>query len=379
MTATALSAFASRIDLLMGSGTATFDCTKSHTNNVIGALHHEQFETFTANFDARILRLKKWSEGNIGARAFIVHALNELSSDKNWDGAYSELSAADFIATACNIPANYLSYDQSVPASKTLASEMGMTNIDYDFGIRGGLCYFDVKVLSDKSRQIIESIIKQTKKKLDLNHLQVECFFPSDTDYSEFVNNRATLSSELESALNGGKKPKSIQSKIITDLKYQPVWSSGVYTHATSYSPDKHSETHHKLLFQHAKKFHRTRPSMLVFVHFPWSGEPLVPMQSDDIPKSFFKSMCTKFFYGYDGSSLPGSQVLGKVCTRITADEITRRLAGAIFLEDSSITSEQPNSVNVTASFYMNPRFHRRFLSAPVCLYLHQKAVDLRS
>lgn len=378
MIETALSAFATRIDRLMGRGTAKFDCSKSHTNKIIGALHHDQFETFTANFDARIQRLKKWSEGNVDAQSFIVHALNELSSEKNWDGAYSELSAADFMATTCNIPAKCLSFDKSLSASKTLASEMGMTNIDYDFGVRGGICYLDVKVLSDKSRQIVESIVKQTKKKLGLNQIQILSFFPSDTDYSEFTNNRTSLSAELEAALNGGKKPKSIHSNIITGLKYEPVWNSGVFSHATTYSPDSHGEAHHKLLFQHAKKFHRTRPSMLVFVHFPWSGEPLYPMISEDIPKSFFKSMCTRFFNGYDGSGLLGSQMVGKVQMGITADAITRNLAGAIFLEDTSITSNQPHSANVIASFYMNPRFYRRFLSAPVCLYLRQKALDLR-
>lgn len=362
----------------MGSDTVTFDRTKAHTNTVIGALHHVQFTTFTANFDARIQRLKNWSNGDTNAHGFVAHALNELPSEKNWDGAYSELAAADYIATVCNIPAKYLNFDQSQPASMTLASEMGMTNVDYDFGIRGGLCYLDVKVLSDKSRQIVEGIVKQTKKKLGLEQLQILSFFPTDTDYSEFTDNRAALLTELESSLSGGKKPKSIQSKIIPELKYEPVWNSGVYSHATSYSPDQHADAHHKLLFQHAKKFHRTRPTLLIFVQFPWSGEPLVPMKSEALPKRFFSSMCSRFFTGYDGSRLLGSQLLGKVQTSITADAITRKLAGVIFLEDATITSEQPDSANVTASFYMNPRFHRRFLSAPICLYLRQKAQNLR-
>jgi hypothetical protein len=371
MTQTALSAYATRIDRLMSSDTVKFDRTKAHTNTVIGALHHEQFETFTANFDARIQRLKNWSDGHTNAHRFVAHALN-------WDGAYSELAAADYIATVCNIPAKYLSFDQSQPASMTLASEMGMTNVDYDFGIRGGLCYLDVKVLSDKSRQIVEGIVKQIKKKLGLEQLQILSFFPTDTDYSGLVDNRAALLTELESSLSGGKKPKSIRSKIITELKYEPVWNSGVFSHATSYSPDQHADAHHKLLFQHAKKFHRSRPSLLIFVQFPWSGEALVPMQSEDLPKRFFSSMCSRFFTNYDGSRLLGSQVLGKVQTGITADAITRKLAGVIFLEDAAITSEQPDSANVTASFYMNPRFHRRFLSAPICLYLRQNAQDLR-
>jgi len=145
------------------------------------------------------------------------------------------------------------------------------------------------------------------------------------------------------------------------------------------YSFKQHAETHHRLFFQHAKKFHRTRATLLIFVHFPWSGEKIVPLPWCDVPKQFFRAMCTKFFESYKDSSLPASQFLKNIQPNITADSLTRELAGAVLLEDTTITSQDSNNANVTASYYMNKRFKRRILTIPICLFLRKNAQNLRN
>lgn len=50
--------FASLVDRVFGTGSATFDAVLTHTNNIIGALAHPtEFEAFKKNFEARLKRL----------------------------------------------------------------------------------------------------------------------------------------------------------------------------------------------------------------------------------------------------------------------------------------------------------------------------------
>ena len=259
MSTTDLVAYAARLDKLLGNGTATFDKSKWHTNNVIGALNRKQFSGFTSNFDERVRRLKNWFQGNIKAEQFVIRALNELSSDKNWDGAYAEIAAVDYFATVCKITAKHMDFDVVQPANRTLASEMGMKNIDYDFALCQRFCLIDVKTLSNKSKQIIDSVIHDAKTELGLSNLRVVSFFNADTDYNHLRDNRKLLVHELSRAIVDPKKPTEIRSRVITGLKYQLVWSNGIYSSVSTYSPEQHATKHHTLLFQHAKKFHRRK------------------------------------------------------------------------------------------------------------------------
>lgn len=50
--------FASLVDCIFGTGSATFDTTVQQSNNVIGALAHPtEFATFKKNFEVRLHRL----------------------------------------------------------------------------------------------------------------------------------------------------------------------------------------------------------------------------------------------------------------------------------------------------------------------------------
>ena len=165
--------FASLVERVFGSGAATFDVSVAQSNNVIGALAHAtEFSAFKRNFEARLRRLNSAVMTEPNLRPEVLSAVNRIV-DAGWDGAYAELSALDyFLADEATGPGN-LALDQTVPATETLASEMGMQNANHDLTFPDLGVSLDTKLLSDKTGEILEGIFKDYRASKGIKNLLI--------------------------------------------------------------------------------------------------------------------------------------------------------------------------------------------------------------
>jgi hypothetical protein len=374
---TARKNYASIVDGIFGAGTATFDVDEPRTNNVIGALaSHGQFGEFTANFEQRLRRLAAAVKVDETLRSDIVAALQKIVSSE-WDGAYAELSALDyFLADAATGPGNVV-LDRTVPATDTLASDMGMQNANHDLHFPGLGVSMDTKLLSDKIGGILEGVFKDFRKAKGINSLTILPSFDRDQDFSIYQANRMKLLDELKQEVDVSAKPVRFISQVIPDLSYEFAWSAGVVFGESSYSPVEHAKNHHRLLFTHAKKFSKQEPTVIVFVLFPWADEQV--FYFEDTTKIFCKEFGDQFFSGYLASGDPAKKFNSKFTSSISAGDATKHLSGVLYLMDDAIMAKTPNDLNIKASYLWNPSALHPLAGTPLEASLKARgAVDLR-
>ncbi|WP_208630428.1 hypothetical protein [Ectopseudomonas oleovorans] len=345
--------YALLVDGIFGIGTATFNAADTQSNDVIGALGKPgQFVEFNANFEQRLRRLAASLHADETLRKEILAAINKIVTSE-WDGAYAELCALDyFLADVSTGPGN-VALDRTVPASQTLASEMGMQNANHDMSFPRLGVSMDTKLLSDKIGGILEGIFKDFRNAKNIEKLTILPSYNGDQDFATYQANRKKLLSELIHGVDVNLRPSAFVSKVISGLSYKFGWDTGVLTAASSYSPLEHAKNHHRLLFGHAKKFSKVEPTVIVFVLFPWTGERV--FHFDDSRKPFFKEFGDRFFSDYLSSSDSAKNFNSNIKSAILAGDVTRHLSGILFLEDDSVLAKTPNDLNVKASFLWNP------------------------
>lgn len=353
---TARAHYASLVDSIFGPGTAKFDTSDPTSNEVIGALAHQQFHEFRANFPARLLRLRAALQTDPSLSAEILSAVNRIVTSE-WDGAYAELSALDYFLSAPAAGPGDVELDHTVPAADTLASEMGMQNANHDLAFKRLGVSMDTKLLSDKIGGILDGIFEAFRSAKGIDRLPIIPSYEMGSDYADYASNRNDLLTEMIVGVDVTAEPKEFYSKVIPGLSYTFAWAKGAHFGVSTYSTVEHAKSHHRLLFGHAKKFSRVEPSVITFVIFPWSGEKMLSLTGHD-PEPFFKRFSDHFFKDYIGSPDPAWKYNPKFKTSISAGEVTRHLSGVIFLRDNLIMSPDPTPANVDATFAWNPNAH---------------------
>jgi hypothetical protein len=343
--------YAAFVDKIFGAGSAKLDIAKTDTNNVIGALASEQrFAEFTANFEERLRRINAAIESDPSLREDVIGAVNRVAEDE-WDGAYAELCALDYFLAAPLTGPGHIALDQTVPASDTLASEMGMQNANHDMRLKSLGVSMDTKNLSDKTGQILDGIFEEFRKAKGIKSMMIMPTYDHDDDFKPYATNRPQLLAELVSGVDVKCRTPCLKSQVIPGLAYEFAWNAGAYISESSYSPVEHATRHHTLLFGHIKKFSRTEPTAIVYVMFPWSGESaFLGFGKDTFQTEFGK----QFFNNYLGSADLAKSFNKKVKSNITAADVTKHLSGVIFLDDKSVTAKDPKQINVEASFVWN-------------------------
>ncbi|MBF0548791.1 MAG: hypothetical protein HQM08_30490 [Candidatus Riflebacteria bacterium] len=237
-------------------------------------MNHTQFAAFTTSYKKRLERLNSLYSGH-GNFQDLLNTINQVADDKNWEGAYAEIIANDYLNSNNDWLSEPINLEKTVDATETIAGNLGYQNVNFDGEYKDFNICFDVKILSDKSGIILSGIFKDVQKKTGRSNFSISPEYPLDIDYEEFQNNRKQLLDELLSFLTGDKEPRSISSQVIPDLRYAIMWGSGVLMTESTYNPYLHAKNHHNLLFKHAKKFSKVNPSLIIFVIFPWFSEKI--------------------------------------------------------------------------------------------------------
>ncbi|MCV6795644.1 tRNA-dependent cyclodipeptide synthase [Achromobacter ruhlandii] len=366
--------YATFVDAIFGPGSATFDVTKTVSNHVIGALAHpNQFADFKANYEARLRRIEAAIQTDPTLREDVLGAVNRVAEDE-WDGAYAELCALDYFLAAPQTGPGNIELDLTLPASDTLASEMGMQNANHDMRLKALGVSMDTKNLSDKTGQILEGIFSEFRKAKGIVHMPILPTYDHDDDFTPYVVNRPKLLAELVNGVDVRARTPRLESTVIPGLSYQFAWDPGAYTSESTYSAEEHATKHHTLLFGHIKKFSRVEPTVITYVIFPWSGERAFLGSN---PGKFQTEFGRQFFNNYIGSVNLAREFNRKVKSDITAGDVTKYLSGVIFLYDKSTTAKDPAQISVDASFVWNKNAVHSLIDHPLDVELRSRgAVD---
>ncbi|WP_028601758.1 hypothetical protein [Ottowia thiooxydans] len=366
--------YAAFVDNIFGAGSATFDVTKTLSNNVIGALAHpDEFAEFKTNYASRLRRIEAAINIDPSLRKDVLGAVNRVAEDE-WDGAYAELCALDyFLAIPQTGPGN-IELDRTLPASDTLASEMGMQNANHDMRLKTLSVSMDTKNLSDKTGQILKGIFDEFRKAKGIVRMTIVPTYDHDGDFTPYVVNRPKLLAELVNGVDVKARTPRLKSQVILGLSYEFAWNAGAYVSTRSYSPEEHATKHHTLLFGHIKKFSRVEPTVITYVMFPWAGESVFLGPGKE---AFQTAFGRQFFNNYIGSVDLASKFNKKVKSNIPAADVTKHLSGVIFLDDKSITAVDPSHINVDASFVWNRNAIHSLIDHPLDFELRRRgAVD---
>ena len=171
----------------------------------------------------------------------------------------------------------------------------------------------------------------------------------------EFVEviTQPTARFELAGAINPAGRTTFIKSKIFPELNYRLLWGSGVLTSVKTYTPYAHAANHHKLLFSHLKKFSRKSPSLIVFVVFPWFSESVLGAGfANDV---LYRALSRRFFCQYASNSDLAKQHLKFFIGPETLAQVTEKLSGVLFLEDTSLKAFDAKTHSVHGYAYLNP------------------------
>jgi hypothetical protein len=276
-----------------------------------------------------------------------------MASESKWDGVYAEMVALDFLNSDQDWLLNPIELSKTVPAGETLAAGLGGQNTNYDgFYSDFNVC-FDIKVLGDKSLDILNGIIADAKATLAAPNVLIRPEYPLDMGFEEFQHNRKALVAEIQNAISTGAKTTFVKSTVLPDLSYRLLWGPGVLKTVGTYDPYHHAANHHKLLFKHAKKFSKTVPSFIVFVIFSWFSESVLNTKWGN--EHFYRAFCRRFFCQYAKDASPAKSLLKFFQGNETVADITKCLSGVLFLEDTSITSTAADNLNIKPFAYLNP------------------------
>jgi len=100
--------------------------------------------------------------------------VNEVANIKNWQGAYAELAAFDYL-NSDNVSNKYILHDPIQPnitinSTRTFGDQLGKKNANLDGYIKDVNLYFDVKCLKDNSKEIFSGIFKELESHLGLKN-----------------------------------------------------------------------------------------------------------------------------------------------------------------------------------------------------------------
>lgn len=341
------------VDSIFGPGIVSIKLDTT-TNHVIGALNSSQFQVFTDAFRDRLTRLHKRYMGTSSFNSLIT-VVQQISDEKNWDGAYGELSAYDILTSS--IPTT-IELDQTLAGDKTFAKEWGKTESNEDGYWKSFDSFFDVKILSDPSKAIIKKVINSAIAKAgSKKKCTILPEYNLEEPESEYQLKIPQLINELTSALCSSPSTSFYQSKEISHLSYRIHWGGGVNSAENSYNPYLHAEKTKDLLFKrYTYKILKRKPFFIVFVNFPWF-EQLV-QDFDKMNEVYYRALSRRTFCQYLHSNKKMKDIYPKYANSSdTIRKVSMHLTGIVFIEDYSVTGEE-NKVFT----YLNPNakhYHR--------------------
>lgn len=347
-------AYRALVSALLGAEAATFDEKSDATNEVIGALNSpDGYETFRRNFTARLQRLGAVYSPGHPLRQPFLRAVNDVARTKNWEGAYAELSAYDYFHAQNHWMKPTIELDKDIDGSRTFARELsrsGPANLDIFFPRFD--VFSDVKCLKDNVADSLAGIYRAAFPNAR-NRPHIVAQRRMDMSHEHLTANRSHVIRELAEATASGQRPTHIKSTSVPELTFVLKWGTGTLMTESVYSPYRHAEQAHQLVFGYANKLVKDRPSLIVLVNFPWFNQTTSEFR--DANRIFYRSFARRVFCQYRHDARRFAEISPKFTGLDSIYDVTRKVSALLFLEDRFITEESNDSANIRGFLYTNP------------------------
>jgi hypothetical protein len=241
----------------------------------------------------------------------------------------------------------------TIETSRTFGAEMGKFKSNLDGLVPHRPLYFDVKCLQDVTGNLLEGIFKDTYQLFPKYHLMIETEYELHMSYDEFQKKRPLLLQELKNGLIPDEQTHALRSNVIEGLNYKIKWGPGVLSVTRSYHPFSHALNFHKTIFNYADKFVKDESFVVVLVTFPWYNQIL--NQSMGGNEDFYRATARRIFCQYKNDTTPLKKILPRFNGTEMIYEVSKHLAGIVFMEDNTILSKEPDKTNVDSFIYLNP------------------------
>ena len=345
------------VDEIFGKGVVVIKDLPSSC--IIGTLKYlDDYIVFKDCFRRRLERLKLRFE-NTPSYPALLEQVKQVADPNNWEGAYAELVAYDVMWNECLVGG--IDLDVTLPASESFAGEMGQKATNEDGHIDEYDLYFDVKILSDTVGAILAGIVDQAIAESSQSaHCSILPEYPLDDDDEDYSGaNRHKLFCELKDFLISNNTrtsgTASYISKVLPQLTYRVQWGGGVNTSTSGYNPYRHAEqTRHLIFKRYTKKIMKNNTFMLVMVNFPWYNNKVNSFADADW--TYYRSLARRTFCAYKNNYTLMSSVVPKFQGKETVYEVSRHLAGIIFIDDYSINEDSYSCHIVMNPNAINPR-----------------------
>ncbi len=341
--------------------------SRKNTNSCISPLNRKEHNLFAKNFLARLCRLNEKFKGNFSALNDIAERVKNIGEAKNsgWAGPYSELVALDFYSQFSEFFA--LSYINQLPIKKHPKSiparngQKEVIDIDLCLHLRHDLIFTDVKSFNCIHQNILDEVIEAVEEYSLLTlskSVMIGVDNLSSLDYTEVKQNLGYEKRKIYIALAGAvsKNQRLLlyksQSGIIFTFRIE--YSDTIST-VKEYSPFAMAEAYKYKFLDYGSKLLDNEYSVITMVRNPYFNEETVDF--GDFNNIFYRSLARRTFIELarmkeDASVFSSGYAAG----RIGVGDVSKNLAGIIFIDDESPSESEENKL-YSAYFYLNPNY----------------------
>ena len=323
-----------------------------------GALAHDgEYDVFKSNFKDLLKDLNM--KYNVDS---IKQALVEVSDSKNWEGAYAELVA---LSVLNNDYSGAITTDVTLDEGMSFAKECGKKYTNEDGYWKDFDAYFDVKILSDPIKEILDGIIKRAEQMAKVvGKCSILPEYPLDDNADEYRNSIRLIEQELVAALNNKDTIARITRP--SHLSFRIQWGGGINMVQSTYSPFCYAEhTKDIVLKRYANKLVKKKPFFLVFVNFSWFKQLVTDFAN--MNEYYYRALSRRTFIQYERSRSKANEIVDGYIGKETKRRLARCLTGIIFIEDHSVKEKEKKYKSFV---YLNPNAYNRVKSLRG--YLHQ-------
>lgn len=335
------------------------------SNLCLSALNRHPLNLFASNFINRLQRLSRRFGGE-EAEEICEKVKNIGEGDKaKWIGPYSELVALDFYSQFnSHVITNYIARLPIKEHPKSIPARMGhkqLIDIDMRLEFPRKVLYTDVKSFNCIHQEILDKIFENVEL-----FAQEKCHKTvlvgvdnlSSLDYKKVKeslgNEKRLIQDELKKAVQEGKYFVNYKSPSGLEFNFKINYSS-VLSLKREYSPYSMAEAYRYKFVDYGAKLIDNEYSLITMLRNPWFNRETVDF--GNFNNYFYRSLSRRIFIELKDckeKAFHFSPSYGR--SNVTVGEISRNLAGIVFIDDNSMKSKSFDEI-YSAYIYLNPNY----------------------
>lgn len=317
----------------------------------------DQFLDFQENFKKRLMRLKE-KFADTPSYPVLLEIVKEVAVPNKWERAFAKLAALD------------LMWNDFLFEPIELRTD-GVAYIPYSYD----MC-FDVDVFGDTIGATLRGILEQA---LEMAKQKVKCevfpVYPLDDDAELYRGkNEKKLLDELVEFLAANKTMKEgdvkLDSKVVPQLTWKINWGHGFnysLMDLGAYNPYQEAEKRkHLIIKREAKRIVKGENYLQVMVRMNWfRGLKSLSLNFNEPDGVYYRSLARRTFLEHEHDGALMKDIVTGYKGEETVSEVTRQIAGLIFINDDIENGTYSCSVIMNPNFgdcYVNTEYLRELV-----------------